>query len=243
MSQLKYPLRLLTAPSIFPASDEARGARLAAAGMHYIGSVDISGKSTRLYLTRDAAKVPAPGDLELVTVVPYADQLLREQRTLIGILNTGVPRGKATISIYVFKQLGPRKLKAKATAEGFADPATMLAQTTWRVRLENNVYPVQEQGLLYEADTVLTMQAPDAPAPAGMELLGQLTLPSLGAQAILRPRGSTLHRPAPGRALEHIHPLALRGCIEAGATYWGSLQLPSNGIELPRAWYAVVQMP
>lgn len=189
MSQLKYPLRLLTAPSIFRASNEAHSARLIAAGMHYIGSVDISGKSTPLYLTRDAAKVPAPGDLELVTVVPYADQLLREKRTLIGILHTSEPRRENTASIYVFKQLGPRKLKAKATAEGFADPSTMLAQTTWRVRLENEAYPVQEQGLLYEADTVLSMQAPGAVIPAGLELLGELTLPCLGAQAILRPRG------------------------------------------------------
>lgn len=243
MSHLKYPLRLLTAPSIFPASDEARGARLAAAGMHHIGSVDISGKRTSLYLTRDAAKVPAPGDLELVTVVPYADQLLREKRTLIGSINFGVRRADGATSIYVFKQLGPRKLKAKAAAEGFTDPSTMLAQTTWRVRLESEVYPVQEQGLLYEADTVLSMQAPGAAIPAGLELLGELTLPGLGAQTILRPRGSRLHRPAPSRALEHVHPLALRGCIEAGATYWGSIQLPNNGIELPRAWYAVVQMP
>lgn len=40
----------------------------------------------------------------------------------------------------------------------------------------------------------------------------------------------------------------LEGAASASAlgtsiAYWGSVQLPNNGIELPRAWYAVVQMP
>lgn len=47
-----------------------------------------------------------------------------------------------------------------------------------------------------------------------------------------------------GKSMVHVMVAASASALVTSiASYWGSVQLPNNGIELPRAWYAVVQMP